>query len=248
MHYGRRLESDPHGLSSLHSASSYATQHTPSLLGAAPRRNLDDYIYLESSSNPGYGVSLPPGRDYGTGKGILTAASLDLDYPGGMLARGGGGPRVDDLRKDDRASYLREFELREEERRRENLRARDKERERERDRERDREREREREREKQRARDRERDRIREKEREDERERDRKRALERKRDRTPTARAASRDPKERTPVPKAVSRDARSSSLRRDAQHREASIRFSFLSMSRSSSGLQGILCCFFTRH
>ncbi|KAH0939681.1 hypothetical protein HID58_007142, partial [Brassica napus] len=47
------------------------------------------------------------------------------------LAHGGGGPRVDDLRKDGRASYLREFE-----RRRENLHARYKERERERERQR----------------------------------------------------------------------------------------------------------------
>lgn len=230
MHYGGRLESDPHGLS-VRNTSSYASQHTPSLLGAVPRRNLDDYIYPESSSNPGYGVSLPPGRDYGTGKGIHSAASLDLDYPGGMLPRGvGAGPRVDDLRKDDRASYLREFDLREEERRREDLRARDKEREREREREHERERDRQRERERQRARDRERERIlerREKEREGERERERKRALEIKRDRTPTARATSRDTKERTPVPKSISRDARSSSLRRDAHHREAAIRFYF---------------------
>jgi hypothetical protein len=65
---------------------------------------------------------------------------------------------------------------------------------------------------------------REKERQGERERERKRALEIKRDRTPTARATSKDTKERTPVPKSISRDARSSSLRRDAHHREASIR------------------------
>ena len=45
--------------------------------------------------------------------------------------------------------------------------------------------------------------------------------------------------QRSGLPKAVSRDACSSFLRQDAQHREASIRCSFLSMSHSSSGMQG---------
>ncbi|CAF2143186.1 unnamed protein product [Brassica napus] len=110
---------------------------------------------------------------------ILTKKTLEREKESLALAHGGGGPRVDDLRKDGRASYLREFE-----RRRENLHARYKERE--------------------------------------RERERQRAKDRKR--IPTARPTSRDPKERTPVPKTVSRDTPSSSLRRDSQHREASIR------------------------
>ncbi|CAF1919926.1 BnaC02g34850D [Brassica napus] len=130
MHYGRRLGFDTHGLS-VQNTSSYATQHIPSY----------DYIYPESSLNPGYGVSLPPGMDYGTtGKGILSASSLDFrrEKESLVLAHGGGGPRVDDLRKDGRVSYLREFELREVECRRENLHAGYKEREQERERERQR--------------------------------------------------------------------------------------------------------------
>lgn len=63
------------GYLSVQNTSSYASQHAP-LLGAVPRRNLDDYSYPQSSSNTGYGVSLPPGRDYSTEKGILSAASL----------------------------------------------------------------------------------------------------------------------------------------------------------------------------
>ncbi|XP_062111555.1 protein SHORT ROOT IN SALT MEDIUM 1 [Humulus lupulus] len=201
--YGGRMDADSRSISLL-GASSYNTQHAPSILGAAPRRNADDLVYAQSSSNPGYGVSLPPGRDYAMGKG-LHASSLETDYPSSVLPRSGHA-RIDEL-KDDRASYLREFELREEERRRERLRDRERDREREKDRDREREREREREKE----RDRERERIMER-REKERERERKRALEVRRDRS---------------LPR-VSRDRRGSSLlkegrslRRESPQREA---------------------------
>lgn len=163
------------------SGSSYSGQHASSILGAAPRRNVDDLMYVQSSSNPGYGVSLPPGRDYATGKGLLDA-SLDMDY-----LRGG---------KDDRGGYARELERREE-RRKEHLR------EREKDRERDKERERERERDRQRKRERERERERmlerrDKERDRERERGpevrRERGADNKREQTPPR--ISKDPVER----------------------------------------------------
>ncbi|KAF4396755.1 hypothetical protein F8388_004723 [Cannabis sativa] len=203
--YGGRVDADSRNISLL-GASSYNTQHAPSILGAAPRRNADDLVYAQSSSNPGYGVSLPPGRDYAMGKG-LHASSLETDYPSSVLPRSGHA-RIDEL-KDDRASYLREFELREEERRRERLRDRERDREREKERDRDRDREREREREKER--DRERERILER-REKERERERKRALEVRRDRS---------------LPR-VSRDRRGASLlkegrplRRESPQREA---------------------------
>ncbi|KAF4394795.1 hypothetical protein F8388_015701 [Cannabis sativa] len=201
--YGGRVDADSRNISLL-GASSYNTQHAPSILGAAPRRNADDLVYAQSSSNPGYGVSLPPGRDYAMGKG-LHASSLETDYPSSVLPRSGHA-RIDEL-KDDRASYLREFELREEERRRERLRDRERDREREKERDRDRDREREREKE----RDRERERILER-REKERERERKRALEVRRDRS---------------LPR-VSRDRRGASLlkegrplRRESPQREA---------------------------
>ncbi|KAF2299187.1 hypothetical protein GH714_030928 [Hevea brasiliensis] len=109
--YGGKMDIDPSS-SSMLSGASYGGQHALSILGAAPRRNADDLLYRQSSSNPGYGVSLPPGRDYGTGKG-LHGASVDADYHGGHL-------RIDE-RRDDKAGYLREFELREEDRRRELL-------------------------------------------------------------------------------------------------------------------------------
>ncbi|MED6148926.1 hypothetical protein PIB30_057587 [Stylosanthes scabra] len=208
--YGGRIDSDPRA-SSMLSAASYSGQHAPSILGAAPRRNMDDLLYSQNASNPGYGVSLPPGRDYASGK-ALHGNALELDYPGNALSRGG----HNDL-KDDRASYLREFELREEERRRERLR----ERERDREREKERERLREREREKERERERERERILER-REKERERERKRALETKRDRTPVrsskdSRGTSKDPRGSS-----LTKDGRSS--RRDSPHHVAAHR------------------------
>ena len=174
MPYSGRLDGDPHNLSML-SGSSYGAQHAPSILGAAPRRNADDLMYAQSSSNPGYGVSLPPGRDYATGKG-LHGTSLEPDF-----MSHGGHTRIDE-RKDDRGAYVRELELREEERRREHFREREKDREREKERQRERERERERA-ERERERERERKRILER-REKERERERKRAAEVKHERTP----------------------------------------------------------------
>ncbi|KAJ6312143.1 hypothetical protein OIU77_013820 [Salix suchowensis] len=112
MSFGGRIDADARN-SSLLNSSTYNGQHAPSILGAAPRRSVEDLLYPQSSSNPGYGVSLPPGRDYGTGKG-LHGTSLESDYLSSH-------PRINE-RMDDRASYLREFELREEERRRELLR------------------------------------------------------------------------------------------------------------------------------
>ncbi|GFS39133.1 ATP/GTP-binding protein family [Actinidia rufa] len=183
MSYGGRLDTDPRSLSML-SASSYGGQHASSILGAAPRRNVDDLMYAQTSSNPGYGVSLPPGRDYATGKG-LQDASLDLDYPRG------GHSRIDE-RKDDRGGYARELERREE-RRREHLREREEDRKREKERERERERDRERKRERERERERILDR-----REKERDRERERGPEIRRERGPDIR------RERTPP--RISRD------------------------------------------
>ncbi|KAI3983150.1 hypothetical protein MKX01_030872 [Papaver californicum] len=138
--YGGRLDSDPRTLSML-SGLSYDGQHqASSILGAAPRRNADDLMYAaQGSAISGYGVSLPPGRDYGNAKG-LHVTSLESDYPSSLLSRGGGvgGSRMDE-RKDDRGTFRRELEIREEERRRDHARVRE---ERERDRERERERER----------------------------------------------------------------------------------------------------------
>nr|GEV78506.1 cell division cycle and apoptosis regulator protein 1-like isoform X1 [Tanacetum cinerariifolium] len=120
--YGGRMEPDPNTLSMI-SGLSHRAQHAPSILGAAPRLDVDDLVYTHTSVNPGYGVSLPPGRDYGSSA---------------ILARTGYS-RVDDPKGRD--------EERERERRRDLLRDREKERERERERERQRERERKRERE-----------------------------------------------------------------------------------------------------
>lgn len=197
------MDSDPRA-SSMLSATSYSGQHAPSILGAAPRRNVDDILYSQNASNPGYGVSLPPGRDYASGKG-LHGNAMELDYPGNVLPHGG---HTD--RKDDRASYLREFELREEERRRERLRERERDREKEKERERLRERERERER--------ERDRIMER-REKERERERKRALETKPERTPAR--SSKDPRGTSKDPRGSSLTKEGRSTRRDSPHHGA---------------------------
>ncbi|XP_061366325.1 protein SHORT ROOT IN SALT MEDIUM 1 isoform X2 [Gastrolobium bilobum] len=205
MSYGGRMDSDPHA-SSMLSAPSYSGQHAPSILGAAPRRNVDDLLYSQNASNPGYGVSLPPGRDYATGKGLHGNAT-ELDYPGNVLPHSGHNDH-----KDDRASYLREFELREEERRRERLR------ERERDREREKERERLREREREREKERERERILER-REKERERERKRALETRHERTPVR--SSKDPRGTSKDPRGSSLTKEGRSSRRDSPHHGA---------------------------
>ncbi|KAK4263478.1 hypothetical protein QN277_028877 [Acacia crassicarpa] len=211
--YGGRIDADPRG-SSMLSAASYSGQHAPSILGAAPRRSVDDLLYSQSASNPGYGVSLPPGRDYASGKG-LHGSAMESDYSESVLSRS-----MHKDHKDDRASYLREFELREEERRRERLREREREREREKERERLRERERERER--------ERDRILER-REKERERERKRALDARRERSPLR--SSKDPRATSKGPSGTPKGPRGSSLtkearssRRDSPHHEISHR------------------------
>ncbi|GAU37649.1 hypothetical protein TSUD_220750 [Trifolium subterraneum] len=208
MSYGGRIDSDPHA-SSMLSATSYGGQHAPSILGAAPRRNVDDLLYSQNASNPGYGVSLPPGRDYASGKGIHGNA-MDLDYPANLLSHGGSTDR-----KDDRANYLRDFELREEERRRDRLRDRD--RDRDRDRERDKERERLRERERDREKEREKERM--ERREKERERDRKRALEVKLERTPVR--SSKDPRSTSKDPRGSSLSKEGKSSRRDSPHHGA---------------------------
>ncbi|KAF7828032.1 cell division cycle and apoptosis regulator protein 1 [Senna tora] len=208
--YGGRMDTDTLG-SSMLSATSYSGQHTPSILGAAPRRNVDDLLYSQSTSNPGYGVSLPPGRDYASGKG-LHGSGMESDYTGSVLSRAGHNEH-----KDDRAGYLREFELREEERRREHLR------ERERDREREREKERERLRERDRERARERERLERLERREKEERKRKRALEARRERSPVR--LSKDPRATSKGPRGASKDPRGASLtkegrssRRDSPH------------------------------
>ncbi|CAK8536683.1 unnamed protein product [Lathyrus sativus] len=203
MSYGGRIDSDPHA-SSMLNATSYSGQHAPSILGAAPRRNMDDLLYSQNASNPGYGVSLPPGRDYASGKAIHGNA-MDLDYPGNLLPHVGSTDR-----KDDRASYLREFELREDERRRDRLRDRD------RDRERDKERERLRERDREREKEREKERMLER-REKERERERKRALEVRPERTPVR--SSKDPRSTSKDPRGSSLTKEGKSSRRDSPHR-----------------------------
>ncbi|XWS34124.1 hypothetical protein CRYUN_Cryun21dG0013100 [Craigia yunnanensis] len=210
MPYRGRIDADPCSLSLLSSSSSYGGQ-PPSILGAAPRRNVDDLVYPPNSANPGYGVSLPPGRDYGT-KRLHT--SLESEYPGSTLSCSAH-PRIDEC-KDDRAGYLREFELREE-KRREYLRERENDREREREREWERERLRERERERECLRILER-REKEREREKGRERERKRALEVTRERTPPK--VSRD--HRGPSLTKEAQPVRRDSPRRDASYRRLS--------------------------
>lgn len=219
--YSCRIDSDPRTLSTL-PGSLLPGQHAPSILGAAPQRAVEDVMYAQSSTNPGYGVSLPPGRDYGIGKG-LHATSVDSDYPSSMLARAGHS-RLDDY-KDDRVVYSRELERREKdrhssrEREKDRERAKDRERERERDRERERERERDRERERERQRQRERDRERALERkEKEKDHERKRGAEIKHDRTPPR--SSRD--RRGPSLTKDSRSTRRESPRPEALHRRHS--------------------------
>lgn len=183
---------------------------------------MDDYMYVQGSSNPGYGVSLPPGRDYGTSK-ALRGTSIDADYPSTIPVRGA--PRIDD-RNDNRAAYPRELERREKDHRRDYLQEREKDREREKERERERERERARERER-RARQRERLNA---QREKDRERDRKIEIKTKLERTP-----ARISRERTgPL---VTKEGRS--VRRESPHREALHRWSCL-----TSTLVCILSCY----
>ncbi|URD78443.1 cell division cycle and apoptosis regulator 1 [Musa troglodytarum] len=173
--YGARTDADPRGLS-VYGATSYGGQVAASILGGAPRRNVDDLMYVQGSSNAAYGVGLPPGRDYAAGKGIL-GPPHESNYQANVLSRTHPtlGVSMVDERNDDRNAYRRELEIREEERRRELMREREKERERDREREREREREHERERERERLRER---------RDKERERDRKHGPDSRRERTP----------------------------------------------------------------
>ncbi|KAL9261929.1 SHORT ROOT IN SALT MEDIUM 1-like protein, partial [Drosera capensis] len=225
--YGGRVDADPRGLSSGRRAS-LGGQNAPSILGAAPQRNVDDMIYAQTTSNPGYGVSLPPGRDYSSRKG-LQDSTLDLDYTGSISARSLR-PRIEDL-KDERGAYSRQHESREDERQKERLREREKERERERERELERDRDRERERERrEREREREKDREREHERgrERDRERERKRALELWEERERERKRGLETRRERSPP--RVSRDRHTSVTkdgkltRQDSPRREASHR------------------------
>ncbi|KAL6543907.1 hypothetical protein OROGR_010404 [Orobanche gracilis] len=231
--YGGRLDHELRSLSML-TGSSYIANHTASILGAAPQRNLDDLIY----ANPGYGVSLPPGRDYGVGKG-LHGTSLESDYPTSLLGRGSH-LLVDD-RKDERATYGRELERRDKDR--------DYLREREKDRERDKDRMRERERGRERERDRDRERRREREREREREKERERELERR------DKDKDRDHKRTLELkhdltPPRVSRERRASSaakdtrsLRRGSPRHEVLHRWIHLIACISSVCLEAYLSC-----
>ncbi|KAJ0978601.1 hypothetical protein J5N97_014075 [Dioscorea zingiberensis] len=78
--YGGRMDVNPRS-SSILGGTPYVGQHPSSILGGAPRRNVDEHIYPQGSSSAGYGVALPPGRDYATGKG-LHGLSVEPDYQG----------------------------------------------------------------------------------------------------------------------------------------------------------------------
>ncbi|KAK1314638.1 hypothetical protein QJS10_CPA06g00457 [Acorus calamus] len=108
--YGGRMDADPRNLSILGS-SPYAGQHPPSALGGAPRRNVDNLIYAQGSSSSGYGVGLPPGRDYIAAKG-LHGTPLESDYSGSLLARSAH-PSAKDERRNDRDAFHREPDTRE---------------------------------------------------------------------------------------------------------------------------------------
>uniref|UniRef100_A0A0D9WR99 DBC1/CARP1 catalytically inactive NUDIX hydrolase domain-containing protein n=1 Tax=Leersia perrieri TaxID=77586 RepID=A0A0D9WR99_9ORYZ len=219
--YGR-VEADHRNLSILGTAP-YGGQQSSSLLGGAPRTNIDSLSYGQGSSSSGYGMGLPPGRDYAPGKGLLH--SSDSDYRDSILSRVHPGISM----VDDRAGYRRELDLRDEERRRDLLLEREKERERERERElrdlRDRERERERERDRERLRERERERELERERErlrerrmKERERDRKHPADSRREHTPPRTPGDR----RRSTSVRAEKPLRRLSPRRDAVHRHRS--------------------------
>uniref|UniRef100_A0ACD5X352 Uncharacterized protein n=1 Tax=Avena sativa TaxID=4498 RepID=A0ACD5X352_AVESA len=215
--YGR-AEADHHSMSLLGSVT-YGGQQQASVLGRTQRSNMDSLVYGQGSSSSGFGMGLPPGRDYASGKSLLQPAS-ESDYRDSILPRVHPGISMVDERTGDRVGYRRELDLRDDERRRDLLWEKEKEREweyeqelrdREIERERDRERERERER-REREREREHLRIR---REKERERDRKHVAVARRERTPP----------RRPVERRQSSSVRSEkplrrlSPRRDAVHR-----------------------------
>ncbi|KAH0463065.1 hypothetical protein IEQ34_007647 [Dendrobium chrysotoxum] len=78
--YGGRMDADPRALPIIGS-SQYGTLHSTSILGA-PRKNIDDLIYTQGS-NIAYGMSLPPGRDYMSKKGLHGYAGID--YQGNIF-------------------------------------------------------------------------------------------------------------------------------------------------------------------
>uniref|UniRef100_A0A0E0LCP7 EF-hand domain-containing protein n=1 Tax=Oryza punctata TaxID=4537 RepID=A0A0E0LCP7_ORYPU len=224
--YGR-VEADHRNLSILGTAP-YGGQQSASLLGGAPRTNIDSLSYGQGSSSSGYGMGLPPGRDYASGKGLLHPSS-DSDYRDSILSRVHPGISMVDERGVDRVGYRREMDLRDEEHRRDLLLEREKERDRERERElrdlRDRERERERERDRERLRERERERELERERErlrerrmKERERDRKHPADSRREHTPPRTPGDRRRSSSVRAEKPLRRP----SPRRDAVHRHRS--------------------------
>ncbi|XP_047090309.1 protein SHORT ROOT IN SALT MEDIUM 1-like [Lolium rigidum] len=191
--YGR-AEADHHSLPVLGSVP-YGGQQQASVLGRTQRSTMDSLVYGQGSSSSGFGVGLPAGRDYASGKSLLQPAS-ESDYRDSILPRLHPGVSMVDERTGDRLGYRRELDLRDDERRRDLLWEKEKEREweyeqelrhREIERERDRERERERER---REREREREHLRVR-REKERERDRKHVAVPRRERTPPRRPVER---------------------------------------------------------
>ncbi|KAL5225939.1 hypothetical protein ABZP36_012578 [Zizania latifolia] len=217
--YGR-AEADHRNLSILGNAP-YGGQQSASLLGGAPRTNIDSLAYGQGSSSSGYGMGPPPGRDYASGKGLLHPS--DSDYRDSILSRVHPGISMVDERAVDRVGYRRELDLRDEERRRDLLLEREKEHERERelrdlrDRERERDRERLRERERERELGHERERLREC-RMKERERDRKHGADSRREHTPPRTSGDR----RRSSSVRAEKPLRRLSPRRDAVHRHRS--------------------------
>ena len=186
---------------------------------------MDSLVYGQGSSSSGFGVGLPPGRDYAPGKSLMQPAS-ESDYRD-SIPRVHPGISMVDERTGDRVGYHREVDLRDDERRRDLLWEKEKEREweyeqvlrgREIERERDMERERER-----RERERERERLRVRQ-EKERQRDRKHVAVPRRERTPP-----RTPGERRRSSSVKSeKPLRRLSPRRDAVHRCLYVLFSFV--------------------
>ncbi|KAI3519958.1 hypothetical protein L1887_09178 [Cichorium endivia] len=74
---------------------------------ATVRHGGQQLVYANSSGTPGYGVSLPPGRAYASGKSLH-----DPNYPNDILARNGYS-RIDreiERREDRRREILHERE------------------------------------------------------------------------------------------------------------------------------------------
>ncbi|KAG8094529.1 hypothetical protein GUJ93_ZPchr0012g20835 [Zizania palustris] len=211
--YGR-AEADHRNLSILGNAP-YGGQQSASLLGGAPRTNIDSLAYGQGSSSSGYGMGPPPGRDYASGKGLLHPS--DSDYRDSILSRVHPGISMVDERAVDRVGYRRELDLRDEERRRDLLLEREREHERERELRDLRDRERLRERERERELGRERERLREC-RMKERERDRKHGADSRREHTPPRTSGDR----RRSSSVRAEKPLRRLSPRRDAVHRHRS--------------------------